>query len=55
MDEHRARRRRGFASREEAEEAGTSGLSLRAESVEIVVLPKDAAAPGPTENHYQTS
>ena len=40
---------------EEAEEAGTSGLSLRAESVEVVVLPKDAAAPGPTENHIQTS
>ena len=37
------------------EEAGTSGLALRAESVEVVVLSKDVAAPGPTENHIQTS
>ena len=36
-------------------DAGTVGLSKRAEAMEIIILPKDVAAPGPTDNPVQTS
>ncbi len=31
-------------------DAGTANMSLRAEAIEVVILSKDAAAPGPTED-----
>ncbi|MDO4798495.1 MAG: hypothetical protein Q4A01_10830 [Coriobacteriales bacterium] len=36
-------------------EAGTSGLARRTEAIEVVILPKDAAAPGSTENAMRTA
>jgi hypothetical protein len=35
--------------------AGTEGLAKRAEAVEVVLLPKDAAAPGPTDTPFVTN
>ncbi len=34
----------------DGQDAGTAGYSKRVESIEVVVLSKDAAAPGPTKN-----
>ena len=36
----------------DGDSAGTSGHAKRAEAVEVVILPKDAAAPGSTTNAY---
>ncbi len=35
--------------------AGTTGLSLQMEAIQVVIVKKGAAAPGPTTNPYQTS